>query len=109
MSQGNPQQARRNYEKADELISELVKVSKGPQQLIHMSRQAQVRASLGRYDEAEAILTKVLEARRGNRNEAQNLPLTLSSLGWVRIQQRKFSEAETVLRESCDRLDKDGE
>jgi tetratricopeptide (TPR) repeat protein len=116
LSQGRPREARQNYEKADELITELLKVYRGlaggaelSYTFINVSRLAQVRASLGRYDEAEILFTDLLGLRRGNPNETQNIRFTLSSLGWVRIFQRKYSEAEVVLREACDRFEAGGE
>jgi tetratricopeptide (TPR) repeat protein len=112
LAHGRPGEARLNYEKADELIAELVKVFRAPaggvdqsRAFINLSRQAQVRASLGRYDEAEVLFAEVLGYRRGNPNEVRNLPLILAELGWVRILQGKYSEAELVLREGCGRFE----
>jgi non-specific serine/threonine protein kinase/serine/threonine-protein kinase len=108
-----PREAQRDYEKAEGLIAELVKVysswAGGANQRVHMSRLAQVRASLGKYDEAESLITEVLAYRRLDPNEIQNNPIALSSLGWVRILQRKYSEAEVVLREACRRFERSSE
>jgi len=107
-AQGRSQDARKNFEKADALIARNVNVLRpvNPQQaMVQISRQAEVRASLGRYDEAEALFAEVLVYLRGNWNQSRNLLSTLSELGWIRILRGSYSAAERDLREACGHLE----
>jgi tetratricopeptide (TPR) repeat protein len=111
LAQGRLQNAKKNFEKADAVIAGHVSVVRpvNSLQAAEISRLAQLRASLGRHEEAEALFTEVLGYRRSNPKESPNLPLTLAELGWIRILRGKYPVAETALREACSLLKSGGE
>jgi tetratricopeptide (TPR) repeat protein len=72
-----------------------------------MGARAQNFVVQRKYAQAETAFMEILEVqRRVVGREALNTLISESNIGWLRIQQQKFSEAESVLRDALNALDR---
>jgi hypothetical protein len=69
---------------------------------IDMSLLGQTYASQGKYPQAEEMLTQVLAAqRRYSDPEGPNTLMVAASLSWVLLQEKRYADAEKMLRETA--------
>jgi hypothetical protein len=58
--------------------------------------------SLHKYDEAEKVFSQLLDVqRRVTGPDDINTVVTVTNVGWVRLQQRRFVDAEQTFREAA--------
>ena len=75
-----------------------------PQTRIDLLLLADTYSSLGRYADADLWFTRLLEANRRVSGPDQLTLVTTTALGWVRLQQERFTDAERTLREVSETL-----
>ena len=63
---------------------------------------AETLTSLHKYDEAEKVFSQLLDVqRRVTGPDDINTVVTVTNVGWVRLQQRRFVDAEQTFREAA--------
>ncbi len=72
---------------------------------VDMEALAQVYQKQGKYGQSEEMYNQLLDAQRRSKSEALRIAVTQSSIGWVRLQQKRYAEAEAVLREAANSLE----
>jgi len=115
-AQGRPDEAQRNYEKAEQLTRQLLDfhatrpasttgLPGGVASGVQMGRLAAILASRGKYAEAEeAYKTELGWQRRlpnGGREVEIFILLYTRALGWTQLHDQKYADAEATLREAC--------
>jgi tetratricopeptide (TPR) repeat protein len=107
-AKGNSDQAQRKSEKGEELLNQLLKLSlsvSGEEEQINSRdirhRLANVFVSQGRYDKAEEQFEAMLAIQRRipGGSDIAAFRLAISAIGWTRLRQQKYVEAEKGLRE----------
>jgi tetratricopeptide (TPR) repeat protein len=69
-----------------------------------MTTLAENYANRNQYSKSEEVLDQVLKLQRQYNSPEGNVLMTVVNLGWVRLQQKKYSEAESTLKEASDGL-----
>jgi eukaryotic-like serine/threonine-protein kinase len=98
----------RRFAEAEPYFSKLVPLviaspGEGAQQTrIDMFLAADNHASAGHFADSERMFSQLLEVQRRLAGpETINTLVTLSNLGWVRLQQKRYSDAEGTFREAA--------
>ncbi len=71
---------------------------------VDMTTLAENYANRNQYPQSEEVLDQVLKLQRQYNSPEGNVLMTVVNLGWVRLQQKKYSEAESTLKEASDGL-----
>jgi tetratricopeptide (TPR) repeat protein len=71
---------------------------------VDINTLAENYANQKEYLRSEELLEQLLKFQRQFKSPEANILLTVANLGWVRLQNKKYSEAENTLKEAADGL-----